>query len=288
MGSYQCEVKALGRLDSRVAIVTGCGRGFGRATAALFAREGATLSVCDVVPREELEDGVGSEIESLGGRAMCFQTDVSDEDQVASMVRDTIDELGTVDILVNNVGVSGPTKECMDITREEWEKIMSVNLGGMFLCTRAVLPEMVRRRWGRIINLSSISGKNPQPYRTPYATSKMGVIGFTRSLAAEVGRHNITVNAICPGFPGNERNVVVAKDLARHLGRPFDPEEYRLEMEEMRRVGVLGGCYLADEGFVGASINLDDVANMALFFASDEASRITGQDINVCGGSVMW
>jgi NAD(P)-dependent dehydrogenase (short-subunit alcohol dehydrogenase family) len=278
----------LGKLEGRVAIVTGCGRGFGRATAELFAREEAALSVCDVIPQEELEGGVGSEIESMGGRVICFQTDVSDEAQVASMVGATIDELGTVDILVNNVGVSGPTKECMDITREEWDKTMTVNLGSMFLCTKAVLPEMVRRKRGRIINLSSISGKNPQPYRTPYATSKMGVIGFTRSLAAEVGRHNITVNAICPGFPGNERNVEVARDLARHLGRPFDPDEYRVEMEEMRRMGVLGGRYLADEGLVGASITLDDVAHMALFFASDEASRITGQDINVCGGSVMW
>ncbi len=278
----------MGKLDGRVAIITGCGRGFGRATVALFAREGALLSVCDVIPRDELEAGVGSEIESMGGKAVCFQTDVSDEAQVASMVEATIEELGTVDILVNNVGVSGPTKMCMNITREEWDKTMAVNLGGMFLCTRAVLPEMVRRKRGRIVNLSSISGKNPQPYRTPYATSKMGVIGFTRALAAEVGRHNITVNAICPGFPGNERNVEVARDLARHLGRPFDPDDYRVEMEEMRRVGVLGGRYLADEGFAGASITLDDVANMALFFASDEADRITGQDINVCGGSVMW
>ena len=278
----------MGKLDGRVAIVTGCGRGLGRATAKLFAGEGALLSVCDVISRGELEEGVGKEIESLGGRVICFQTDVSDEEQVASMVEATIDELGTVDILVNNVGVSGPTKMCMDITREEWDKTMAVNLGGMFLCAKAVLPEMVRRKRGRIINLSSISGKNPQPYRTPYATSKMGVIGFTRSLAAEVGRHNITVNAICPGFPGNERNVEVARDLERHLGRPFDPDEYRVEMEEMRRAGVLGGRYLADEGLVGASITLDDVAQTALFFASDEAARITGQDINVSGGSVMW
>jgi NAD(P)-dependent dehydrogenase (short-subunit alcohol dehydrogenase family) len=278
----------MGKLDGRVAIVTGCGRGFGKATAKLFAGEGALLSVCDVAPRRELEDGVGKEIESLGGRVICFQTDVSDETQVDSMVEATIDTLGTVDILVNNVGISGPTKMCMDITRKEWDKTMAVNLGGMFLCAKAVLPEMVRRKRGRIINLSSISGKNPQPYRTPYATSKMGVIGFTRSLAAEVGRYNVTVNAICPGFPGNERNVEVARDLARHLGRPFNPDECRVEMEELRRAGVLGGRYLADEGLVGASITLDDVAQTALFLASDEAARITGQDINVTGGSVMW
>ena len=278
----------MGRLDDRVAVITGCGRGFGRAIATLFAREGALLSVCDVIPLEDLEDGVGSEIESLGGRVLCFRTDVSDEGQVRSMVRDTIDEFGTVDILVNNVGISGPTKECLEITLGEWDRSMSVNLGGTFLCTKAVLPEMIRRGRGRIINLSSITGKNPMPYRTPYATSKMGIIGFTRSLAAEVGRHNITVNAICPGFPGNERNVEIARDLARHLGRPFNSDEYRREMEEMRQEGVLGGRFLADEGFAGASITLEDVAHMALFLASDEASRITGQDINVCGGSVMW
>lgn len=278
----------MGRLDGRVAVITGCGRGIGRATATLFAREGALLSVCDVTPLEDLESGVGSEIESLGGRALCFRTDVSDEGQVISMVSDTIDELGTVDILVNNVGISGPTKELHEITLGEWDRTMAVNLGGTFLCARAVLPEMIRRGRGRIINLSSITGKNPQPYRTPYATSKMGIIGLTRSLAAEVGRHNITVNAICPGFPGNERNVEVARDLALHMGRPFNADEYRREMEEMRQVGVLGGRFLADEGFVGASITVDDVAHAALFLASEEASRITGQDINVTGGSVMW
>lgn len=266
----------MGRLDGRVAIITGCGRGFGRAMATLFSREGALVSICDIVPLEDLEKGVGSEIRSLGGRVLCFQKDVSDWDQVKSMVKETIDEFGTIDILVNNVGISGPTKECWEITKEEWDRTMSVNLGGAFLCTKAVLPEMIRMGRGRIINLSSITGKNPLPYRTPYATSKMGIIGLTRSLAAEVGRYNITVNAICPGFPGNERNVEIARDLARYLGRPFNADDYRKQIKERRKVGVLGGRFFRDKDCVRASITLDDVAHMALFLVSDEASRITG------------
>ena len=283
----------MGRLDGRVAIITGCGRGFGKAMATLFAIEGALVSICDVIPLEDLDNSVGSEIESLGGRVLCFQTDVSKEDQVKSMVKDTIDEFGTVDILVNNVGISGPTKTCVGITQKEWDRTISINLGGAFLCSKAVLPEMIRRGWGRIINLSSIAGKNPLPYRTPYATSKMGIIGFTRSLAAEVGRHNITVNAICPGFPGNERNVEIARDLAHYLGKPFNAEQYRKQIEEWRQVGVLGGrflrnAYAISDPVARAPITLDDVAQMALFLASEEAGRITGQDINVCAGTVMW
>lgn len=278
----------MGRLDGRVAIVTGCGRGFGEAIALMFARDGATVSICDIIPLRELEEKVGSKIEEVGGEVLCFQADVSEEDQVNAMVRETIDGFGTVDILVNNVGIAGPTNDCWEITLAEWNRTLSINLGGTFLCTKAVLPEMIRNRWGRIINLSSIAGKNPLPHRTPYVTSKMGIIGFTRTLAVEVGRYNITVNAICPGSPGGERNLELARDLARYLGEPFDADDYRGQVDEQRRRGVLGGTHLSREGYVRALIEHEDVASMALFLASDEASRITGQDINVCGGAVMW
>ena len=117
------------------------------------------------------------------------------------MVNEAIKRFGTVDILVNNVGIAGPTGDCWEISLADWNRTLSVNVGGTFLCAKAVLPEMIRKRWGRIINISSITGKTPLPHRTPYATSKMGIIGFTRTLAAEVGRYNITVNSICPGGP---------------------------------------------------------------------------------------
>jgi len=278
----------MGRLDGRVAIVTGCGRGFGEAIAHMFAREGAKVSICDIIPLRELEEKVGSRIEVAGGEVLCLREDVSEEEQVNALVEGTIGRFGTVDILVNNVGISGPTRDCWEITPAEWNRTMAVNLGGTFLCSRAALPEMIRKRWGRIINISSITGKSPLPQRTPYATSKMGIIGFTRTLATEVGRYNVTVNAICPGNPGGERNVEIARDRAMYLGLPFDADECRKQLEEQRRSGVLGGRYLSHEGLGEALIAHDDVASMALFLASDEASGITGQDINVDGGAVMW
>lgn len=278
----------MGRLDGKVAIITGCGRGFGEAIAKLFAREGAKTSICDIITLRELEEKVGSNIRAMGGEVLCFQTDVSEEEQVNAMVKETIEKLGTVDILVNNVGIAGPTKDCWEITLAEWNRTLSVNLGGTFLCTKAVLPAMIRKKEGRIINISSITGKNPLPHRTPYATSKMGMIGFTRTLATEVGRYNITVNAICPGSPSGVRNMELARDFAKYLGEPFDANEYQKQIDIWRQKGVLGGQYLSREGFTGALITHEDVAFMALFLASNEASRITGQDINVSGGEVMW
>jgi len=278
----------MGRLNGRVAIITGCGRGFGEAMAKLFANEGATVSICDIIPLQELEEKVGSKIRAAGGRVLCHEVDVSKEDQVNLMVRRTLEEFGTVDILVNNVGIAGPTEDCWKITLEEWNHTLDVNLGGTFLCTKVVLPEMIRKGWGRIINLSSVTGKNPLPHRTPYATSKMGIIGFTRTLAAEVGRYGITVNAICPGNPGGERNVELIRDLAKYRGKPFDAEACRKELEESRRKGVLAGRYLAGEGLSQTLISHEDVARLALFLCSDEADKITGQDINVDAGVVMW
>ena len=278
----------MGRLDGRVALITGCRRGFGKAMAELFASEGAAVSICDIVPLEELRREVGSKIETKGGRALCSQTDVSDEAQVNSMVEATIDELGTIDILVNNVGIGGPTKNTWELTLPEWNRTMEVNLGGTFLCTKAVVPEMISKNYGRIINLSSTIVKSPYPYRTPYATTKMGIIGFTRILALEVGRYNITANAICPGNPGGERNIEVLRDLAAYLGKLFDADAARERFAEMRERGVLGGKYLAGEGHVEVLISHMDVARMALFLASDEAGGITGQDINVSAGASMW
>lgn len=278
----------LGKLDNKIAIITGCRRGFGEAMARLFAREGAAVSICDIVPEEELLEHVGSKIEKDGAKILCFQTDVSNETQVNSMVMETIREWGTIDILVNNVGIAGPTKAAWELTLDEWNKTIAVNLGGTFLCTKAVIPEMIRKKYGRIINMSSVIAKNPYPYRTPYATTKMGIIGYTRILALEVGKYNITVNAICPGNPGGERNVEVFRDLASYINSPFNAEDTRRKFNEMREKGVLGGKYLRGEGYVEALISHEDVARLALFLTSEDASSITGQDINVSAGTTMW
>jgi NAD(P)-dependent dehydrogenase (short-subunit alcohol dehydrogenase family) len=285
--STQWGVVFLGRLKDKIALITGCRRGFGEAMARLFAKEGAMVSICDIVPVEELWEHIGSKIEAEGGKVLCFQTDVSVESQVNTMVAETIKELGTVDILVNNVGIAGPTKVAWELNFDEWNKVLAVNLGSTFLCTKAVVPEMIRNKYGRIINFSSIVTKNPYPFRTPYATTKMGIIGFTRILALEVGKYNITANAICPGNPGGERNIEVLRDVAEYTGKTFNETETRSRFKEMRKKGVLGGMYLGEDQFQ-ALISHEDVARLAMFLASDDASFITGQDINVSAGTTMW
>ena len=276
----------MGKLDGKVAVVTGAGRGHAEAVAKLFAKEGAILSICDIIPKDELEQKVGSKIRAEGGKVLCFQTDVSKEDQVNKMVQETIETLGTVDILANVVGIAGPTKDVWDITLDEWKYTLAANLDSMFLYSKAFLPEMIRKKWGRIINFSSSTGKTPLAHRTPYATTKMGVIGFTRTLAADVGRFNITVNAVCPGWSG-ERNVELSKAMAKYMGRPFDLERYNKRFAEGRQKGVLAGRWLSREGYMDKGSGPDDAALLCLFLASDDGDIFTGQDINL-GGYCMW
>ena len=276
----------LGRLKNKVALITGAARGHAEAMARRFAVEGADIAMCDIVPRDQLDGTTGEAVRGAGRRALCFETDVSDERQVNDMVERTLAEFGKIDILAPVVGIAGPTRDLHELTLAEWRQVQAVNVDSAFLCCRAVLPHMIARRAGRIILFSSPTGKQPLAHRSPYATSKMAIIGLTRTLAVETGRHMITVNAICPGGH-RERDAELREAWEEYTGLDsggvFD---VNLEKKEENR--VIGGHWLVNEGCRQDFGGSEDVAAMAVFIASDEASHFTGQDVNTTGGYIMW
>ena len=275
----------MGRLENKVALITGAARGHAEAMAIRFAAEGADISMCDIVPAEQLDSTTGEAVRAAGRRALCFETDVSDEQQVNDMVERTLAEFGKIDILAPVVGIAGPTKDLHELSLAEWRQVQIVNVDSAFLCCKAVLPHMIERRAGRIILFSSPTGKQPLAHRSSYATSKMAIIGLTRTLAAEVGRHMITVNAICPGgHPA--RDVELREAWEEFTGRDSAGTFDVSQKEEKNR--VLGGHWLVNEGYTQDFGGSDDVAAMAVFIASDEASNFTGQDVNTTGGYIMW
>lgn len=254
------------QLKNRIAIVTGGGRAIGRAIALRLANEGASLGLFGSV-KDELED-TADEIRGLQRQVITSVADVSLEDEVVAFVRHIEVELGPVDILVNNAGITGPTATVENVLRSDWDKVMGVNLTGPFLCAKAVIPAMVQRRGGKIINISSIVGKQGYALRAPYCVSKWGVIGLTLTLAQELGPHNVQVNAICPGPVDGERMHLLIQQRAHEQAR---------SVEEVHRE------YLSTT-LLGRMVAEDDVASMVVFLASPLADNVTGQAIDVSAG----
>jgi len=199
-------------------------------------------------------------------------TDLSDPETVDATVETAIEEFGSVEALVNNAGIAGPTAPCEEVDTDGWEQTIAVNLTGPFAMCRAVLPHMKAQGTGRIVNIASVTGKRPLPNRTPYATTKLGLIGFTRTLAAEVGEDDINVNAVCPGSVDGPRIRRVFEKQAEETGRTYEAVRGDSEAKSPRN----------------ELVQREDVADLVAFLCSDRADRITGQDINVSAGKVMY
>ena len=245
------------KLKDRVAIVTGAGRGIGLAIAEAMAKEGAKVVVAEVADQRGEE--AANEISKAGGQATFMKVDVTNSSEIKTVVETVLEKFGKIDILVNNAAL-GQWENFLDGDEQRWDRLIDVNLKGVILFTRAVLDNMVERKYGKIVNIASGAGIVGTNGQVVYAASKGGVVAFTRSLAAEMGPHHININAICPGFtetPMSVRGVELAPDYFQKmientpLGRPAHP---------------------------------DDHAKLAVFLASDDSEYITGQSIFVDGG----
>ncbi|OUO40068.1 beta-ketoacyl-ACP reductase [Megamonas hypermegale] len=245
-------------LDGKIALVTGASRGIGRAIAIELAKEGATVAI-NYAGNKTAAEEVKNIITEMGGKAMIIQADVSDENSAMNMVEEVIKEFGGIDILVNNAGI---TRDGLFIRMKEddWNAVINTNLTGIFNCTKVAAKYMMKKRSGKIINMSSVSGIMGNAGQTNYAAAKAGVIGFTKSLAREMASRGITVNAVAPGF--------IATDMTAAM--PEKAQEHVLASIPLGKMG-----------------EPKDIANAVLFLASDKASYITGQVIHVDGGMVM-
>ncbi len=250
--------------NQRVLITAGAG-GIGRVMAETFMRAGAKVHICDVA-----QSAIDETLKTLAG-VTATPCDVSDLGQVDRLFAEVKQRLGGLDVLVNNAGIAGPTGKIEDIDIEGWRRCIEIDLNGMFYCTRLAMPMLKAAGGGSIINLSSAAGRLGFPYRTPYAAAKWGVVGFSKSLSMEVGTCNIRVNAIQPGVVEGERIDRVIDAKAKAVGISFEEQKkVSLERVSMRSM-----------------VSPQDIANMALFLASDAGKHVTGQAISVCAGVEM-
>lgn len=259
------------KLTGRLAFITGGGRGIGSAIALAFAREGADVAVA--ARTEEQVRTVAASIHSeCAVQAIPIVCDVSQVESVNAAFAQVRTESGrSPDILVNNAGIA-VSASFLKTDDELWQRHLAINLSGTFYCSRAALPAMLERGWGRVINIASIAGKTGAPYIAAYSASKHGVLGLTRSLALEVATKNITVNAICPGYVDTEMTAQAIENITAQTSKSADES-----MELLKRMSPQNRLVTSEE-----------VAAVALLLASDEGRGITGQAINVDGGTVMF
>ncbi len=244
-------------VEGRVALVTGASQGIGRACALELAKSGAKVALC--ARNQEKLDQLAAEINGSGGEAAAFKLDVANEDEIKSVVKAVIAKFGKIDILVNNAGITRD-QLAMRMKRADWDDVLTTNLTAPFLLIQAVIGSMLKQRWGRIINITSIFGQIGQVGQTNYSSSKAGLIGLTMAMAREVGSRNITVNAVSPGFIETAMTEVLPAELKESIVKSIP---------------------------LGRSGSDMDIAHAVKFLASEEAGYVTGHVLNVNGGILM-
>ena len=260
-------------LNGQVAVVTGAGSGIGQAIARRLSLEGAVIVAADI--KGAAAEKLAEEIKGLGRRGLAVETDVTAKKDVERMVKQCLENFSHVDILVNNAG-AGSLGLIVNQTEEDWERPIQVNLKGTFLCSQAAAKEMIPRKQGRIINISSVSGKSGEEFIGPYCASKFGVIGLTQTLAKELARYSINVNAVCPGYIWTPMWAEMAKWFKESFPALEGKSPQEIFENRVKSVTPLRRPQTAE-----------DIANLVTFLVSDQASNITGQAINVDGGAVM-
>lgn len=256
-------------LNDKTALITGAARGIGKTIALRFAQEGAKIALNDI-NKESLED-TAREIKKVSRERVIYKrADISKSKEVKELAQYVTEELGVIDILINNAAIS-QIVSFLDTSEKLWDRTMEVNLKGAFLCCQAVIPGMIKKGKGKIINMSSQSGKRGSKWHAAYCVSKFGIIGLTQSLALELAPYRINVNAVCPGVVFTSLWEEQAADHARREG---------IEEKEVKE-NLLKNIPLARLG------TPEDVANLVLFLASSRSDYITGQAINLSGGSVL-
>jgi len=256
----------MGLLDGRVAIITGASKGIGRALALRFAREGARV-IC-AARSADLVKETTAEVNKAGDRAIAFTGDLSREDDVQRLVAAGLQAFGRIDALVNNAGDGGPTKPVQDYTMEDWRYTIDSCLTSSYLCTRFVVPEMIRAGGGSIVNISSGAGRRGLPYRIGYCSAKAGQVGMTYGMALELAPHNIRVNCVAPGAVEGDRIDRVIAGQAEVRGIP---------VEAMRKAMI-------ERSPLKRMVTADDIVDATVFFTSDMARSISGQVLAVNAG----
>jgi 3-oxoacyl-[acyl-carrier protein] reductase len=245
-------------LEGKTAVITGASRGIGKGIALRFAAEGANIALTNIIDNEEFADAI-KEIAALGVRAKGYVSDASVYADAENVIDEIVKDFGRVDILVNNAGITRDTL-LMRMTEEQWDQVITVNLKSVFNLTKAAIKPMMKQKNGSIINMSSVVGLGGNAGQSNYAASKAGIIGFTKSIAKELGSRNVRCNAIAPGF--------ILTEMTSKL--PDDVKSDWIAKIPLRRGGLP-----------------EDVANVALFLASELSSYVTGQTISVCGGMAV-